>query len=100
MTLTEYRVRLERVPEGITAITAPYPENLGLRTKLGGKPDWVQADETPHCRLCQEAMSLVAQIDSIDAGRQDGEYVFGDAGMLYVFYCLGCGEAGVVQQGY
>jgi hypothetical protein len=102
MIFPEYRVRLERVAGGAKAITVPYPQNLGLRTKLGGEPDWIQADETPRCDPCQRAMSLVAQIDSIDAGRQGGTgpYVFGDSGMLYVFYCVGCGEAALVQQCY
>jgi uncharacterized protein YwqG len=83
MTFTEYRVRLERVPPGERAVTLPYPANLGQRTKLGGEPDWIQGDETPVCAECNQPMSFVAQIDSIDyTGRLgSGPYMFGDVGM-------------------
>ena len=48
-TLNEYRVKLESVQRGERAVPLDYPANLGLRTKLGGKPDWIQGDETPEC---------------------------------------------------
>ena len=99
----EFRVHLEKVPPGEKAIQVPYPDNLGKRTKLGGEPDWIQDDETPVCPLCGQEMSLVAQIDSIDYTdyRSNGPYLFGDVGMLYVFYCLDCGRnPQVIQQDY
>ena len=64
--LNEYRVHIERVRPGERAVPLGYPENLGLRTKLGGKPDWIQGDETPDCDSCGEPMYFVAQIDSIE----------------------------------
>ncbi len=52
--LNEYRVKLERVKRGDKAAPLEYPENLGLRTKLGGGPDWSHGDETPDCEECGE----------------------------------------------
>jgi hypothetical protein len=108
--LPEIRVLLERVKKGEQAVSVGYPENLGLRTKLGGKPDWIQSDETPECELCGEPMDFVAQIDSIEhenqrnplskpaLGHQD--YMFGDVGMIYIFFCFDCLQPSCVVQYY
>ena len=67
------------------------------QTKLGGKPNWIQNDETPSCPQCRERMKLIAQIDSFDDNWQtlkgDNRFYFGDNGRIYVFfpYC-DCGE--------
>lgn len=108
--LPEIRVRLERVPAGERAIELDYPDNLGQRTKLGGAPDWIQGDETPECSECGEPMSFVAQIDSIehDSPRNPlhrrfptpKDYMFGDVGMIYVFFCFPCGQSTSLHQGY
>lgn len=108
--LPEIRVDLERVPPGARAVGLDYPENLGLRSKLGGDPDWIQEDETPACESCGEPMTFVAQIDSVEhdnprnplrkspLGNQ--HYMFGDVGMIYVFYCFDCGLSASIVQGY
>jgi len=70
----------------------------GSRTKLGGKPQWIQSDATPVCSACQKTMTFVAQIDSLSADDSDlgrilearGSYMFGDVGMIYVFWCAQC----------
>lgn len=97
--LREYRIRFERVPEGEQAYP-PWPENLGLRSKLGGKPDWEQGNnETPTCSECGEPMSFIGQIDSIEhlgdhnpnsQKIRDQDFMFGDVGIIYVFFCLDC----------
>jgi hypothetical protein len=108
--LNEYRVRLERVKRGEPAVHSKYPENLGLRTKLGGKPDWIQGDETPECPECGEPMYFVAQIDSIEHRSEHNavmkdppkhiDFVFSDVGMLYIFYCFDCSQVFALQQFY
>jgi len=104
--LREYRIRFERVPEGERNYP-PYPENLGLRSKLGGGPDWDQGDETPTCPKCGEPMSFVGQIDSIDNNKdlnprrqkhRELAFMFGDVGMIYVFFCFDCCESKSVFQ--
>ncbi|HWV98860.1 MAG TPA: hypothetical protein VNZ64_04120 [Candidatus Acidoferrum sp.] len=78
----------------------------GSRTKLGGKPDWIQPDETPICEQCQKAMTFVAQIDSVanqasDLGERLSEknsFMFADVGMIYVFWCSKCYETRSVLQ--
>jgi len=109
--LPEVRVRLTRCTKGEKAVPLDYPKNLGLRSKLGGEPDWIQCDEVPECESCGSAMSFVAQIDSIEheaannplakkavGGKQD--YMFGDVGMIYVFFCFDCCETKSVIQCY
>lgn len=108
--LPEIRVLLERVKAGERAVMLDYPDNHGLRTKLGGDPDWIQNDETPECDFCGEHMTFVGQINSIEHDskhnpmRQDAfghqDYMFGDVGMIYVFYCFECGESKSVAQTY
>ena len=47
--LTEYRMLFEKINETEPKI---HVTDLGLRSKLGGHPDWVQNDETPQCKEC------------------------------------------------
>jgi len=101
--LSEVGVILQRLQPGGKAVPLDYPDNIGKRTKLGGEPDWEQEDETPVCPECGEFLTFVAQIDSIDYsgwGKADERYMFGDVGMIYVFYCLACNETSSVVQGY
>jgi len=80
-----------------------YPENLGKRSKLGGKPDWIQNDETPKCPKCKKPMTFICQIDSIGytgSAKTTGEYMFGDVGMLYNFFCFDCHKANILFQEY
>jgi hypothetical protein len=106
--LPEIRVCLEGVPPGQSAVPLDYPDSRGCRTKLGGEPDWVQNDNTPECSCCGQAMTFVAQIDSIAEGPWhtyrhhkylDAKgYMFGDVGMIYVFFCYECLQADCVFQ--
>src|SRR5690349_4002319 len=91
--LREYRIEFRKVPRGGKAV--PGPNKLGVRSKLGGAPDWVQYPEVPNCSDCKEPMTFVAQIDSMEhdephnphaIGSLSGEqhYMFGDVGMIYV----------------
>ena len=109
--LPEIRVQLFRVPEGERAVEFDIPESAGIGTKLGGEPDWIQTPEHPDCPHCHQEMVFVAQIDSIEhqsplnplardpiADHQD--YMFGDAGMIYVFFCYDCLHSHSVFQCY
>jgi hypothetical protein len=98
--LPEIRVELSRPARGKRAVTLDYPEHLGLRTKLGGEPDWIQDFDVPACPQCDKDMTFVAQIDSIEHDSQlnplrrpavsKKDYMFGDVGMIYVFFCFNC----------
>lgn len=108
--LVEIRVTLERVPQGQQAVPLAYPDNVGLRTKLGGEPDWIQGDEVPECPHCGQRMAFVAQIDSVEHDSEnnplrrdcleDQDYMFGDVGMIYVFFCFDCCQPNCVHQCY
>jgi hypothetical protein len=105
--LREYAVALTESPPGQPAISSNYPESIGTATKLGGEPNWLQEDERPQCPLCKQSMTFVAQIDSIEHRTEsnphskpieDHHWMFGDAGMIYVFFCFSCGETRSVFQ--
>ena len=113
--LPEFRVKLERVEEGDTAYPVgdniPYHNYIGQRTKLGGEPDWIQEGGPVDCPTCRRRMVFVAQIDSIENSSasnphsvdpQSGDqlWMFGDAGMIYVFSCPFCGETFSISQCY
>jgi uncharacterized protein YwqG len=105
-TLRQYRILFERVPDGEQSID---PNKLGQRSKLGGTPNWDQSNETPTCSSCDKEMTFIAQLDSIEhqsksnphsmnALSKDKHYMFGDVGMLYVFFCFECLETQTVFQ--
>jgi len=78
-----------------------HPKELGKRSKLGGEPNWIQKDETPKCPRCNKKMTFICQIDSIGytgSAITTSEYMFGDVGMLYNFFCFDCGEPDIVFQ--
>ncbi|MDR2926241.1 MAG: hypothetical protein LBU76_09910 [Azoarcus sp.] len=57
---------------------------------IGGKPDWIQDDAYPFCRLCGKPMIYIMEIKSWEE-RTNTEYhlMFGDEGSLFVFTCCG-----------
>lgn len=111
--LPEFRVSLTRLKKGEAAYPinddTPHYEYHGRRTKLGGVPDWQQGDESPVCARCKKKMIFVAQIDSVEhewksnphsvsAFSKDQKWMFGDVGMIYVFFCFACLETESVFQ--
>lgn len=105
--LPEFRVTLTRMKDGETAYPIrddiPHYEYQGRRTKLGGAPEWVQEEDVPCCEGCKKEMTFVAQIDSVEhqwrsnphsvkAGSIEQKWMFGEVGMIYVFFCRECCE--------
>ena len=108
-TLREYKVTVVRCRPNEHAVDPDAPANPGLRTKLGGEPTWEQGEEHPECPSCFTKMSFVGQIDSIEhwsnknpnsvnplKGEQD--FMFGDVGLIYVFFCFDCLQSKSVFQ--
>ncbi len=94
---------------GKTKVKMPVKTAMsGERTKLGGKPDWIQGEETPICKRCRQPMTFVGQIDSIGAAESPlghslnkaGAFLFADCGMIFVFWCRGCNDTRSVLQCY
>ena len=88
-----------------------YPDSVGISTKLGGEPNWIQSEEVPSCTGCSTPMTFVAQIDSVehqnevnplskDAISEHQDYMFADVGMIYVFFCFDCLDTKSVFQCY
>jgi hypothetical protein len=109
--LPSYSVIIEGLPAN--PAKAADDDNIGYGTKLGGEPDWIQGADIPICPSCGIAMVFVAQIDSIamadkskhaekdrKTGKKIQEFMFGDAGMIYVFACMDDGEVAGVEQCY
>jgi len=65
---------------------------IGNRHRIGGSPDWSQADETPTC-LCGKHMDFYAQLDSLG-----DDYCLADCAMIFVFVCWDCFETKSVLQ--
>ncbi|QDU91537.1 hypothetical protein Pla175_49660 [Pirellulimonas nuda] len=58
--------RLSREYQMLFSPGKPTSDELGERSKIGGMPDWIQDDDWPECPHCDEAMSFVGQLDSIE----------------------------------
>lgn len=114
--LREYKVTLTKCDPGERAVPLDYYETTGpgTATKFGGDPDWIQSDECPKCPCCNQNMTFVAQIDSIEnklmksdemqnqehrrALRREIQWMFADVGMIYVFFCFDCLETQSIFQ--
>ena len=108
--LREYRVTI--VPADAAGRQPRYPDNLGLRTKFGGIPDSIQGvhdDKPKTCPGCFQPMHFVAQLDSFEfngkanPNRQDygdTQFMFGDVGMIYVWFCFKCLTPHATTEGY
>ena len=57
--LREYRIKFEKVPGGKKAV--PDPDKPGVRSKLGGEPDWVQQPEVPKCSDCKQRFATLVE---------------------------------------
>ena len=88
--LREYRVKL--IPAEDAGTPAKYPDNLGYRTKFGGKPDQIQGgeDEGRSCDVCGQPLHFIGQIGSFENELPDVQFMFGDVGMIYVWFCFQC----------
>ena len=102
--LPEVTVELIKLPRHLLIDKRDPQDNVGGRTKFGGEPTWIQEDDTPHCTECQKKMSFVGQIDSIDNLPENknivDDYMFGDCGMIYVFFCFDCSTTNSVFQSF
>lgn len=107
--LREYRVRI--IPAERAGSLPKYPDNLGRRAKFGGIRDAVQRseDEGKRCPQCFGPMHFVAQIDSFEfndesnpnrRGYADAQFMFGDVGMIYVWFCFQCLTPGASMECY
>jgi hypothetical protein len=88
--LREYRVKL--FPAEDAPPPAKYPDNIGYRTKFGGKPEHIQPAGDRNCGVCGQVLHFVGQIDSFENDHPDPQFMFGDVGMIYVWFCFHCGE--------
>jgi hypothetical protein len=82
-------------PEARGVIGFKWNTSAGRTHKIGGRPDWIQGDETPECPHCFSKMTFYGQFDSL------GDKVsLGDCGGIYVFACMGClSTRSVLQSG-
>lgn len=58
--------------------------------RLGGYPAWIQAAEYPECPDCGAPMPFVLQLDSYLSTEDGGEWLWGNGGIAYVFWCDSC----------
>ena len=68
---------------------------IGNRSKVGGKPTFLQVEEYPVCQNCGLKMAFYAQLDAIGDG-----FDIADCGLIYVFICFDCYETKSFVQSY
>lgn len=68
---------------------------IGNRSKVGGRPAFIQSEEYPLCTVCGKQMTFYAQLDAIGDG-----FDIADCGLIYVFICFDCYETKSVIQSY
>jgi ankyrin repeat protein len=69
-------------------------KKAGLKSKVGGAPNWIQMDGTPDCPKCEKPMAFALQLAS------DSRIAFGDMGLLYAFVCPECKTAASLVQSH
>ena len=69
---------------------------LDVVGQLGGRPVWVQHDETPACDGCGRPMTFVVQLQEGHDDRNAAN--FGGGGCGYGFRCGPCGSAAFLWQ--
>jgi hypothetical protein len=75
--------RQEETPDD--AYCEALQEDSQVLGKVGGRPVWIQSDESPLCK-CGEPMVFVAQLECHGGGGIN----FGDVGSGYAFVCSTC----------
>lgn len=70
-------------------------DEIGTRHQLGGEPSFIQEEDIPICSNCGKGMTFYAQLDSIN-----DEYIIGDCGIIYIFFCFDCNEVKSIVQSY
>lgn len=68
--------------------------------RLGGSPTWVQDTEYLKCPKCSKTMYFAAQIDSGLKLTDGSEWMWGDLGICYLYFCGACSVTGVTYQCY
>lgn len=63
--------------------------------QLGGRPSWLQGDETPECPGCASPMAFVAQFEEGHDARTAANF---GGGSGYAFGCVPCGGAAFLFQ--
>ncbi len=95
--LREYCAKI--IPASEANLLPGYPDYLGCRTKFGGVPDYIHdPSPPPECPRC-EPMHFIAQLDSFEHMSNsnpnqkhwnDQHFMFGDVGMVYLWFCFDC----------
>lgn len=87
MNIPEIKLTLDpKTPEAEDAVGFKWAvEGIGMRSKLGGKPDFLQEAKIPCCEDCNERMTFYGQLDSVG-----DEVILADVGMVYIFVCFDC----------
>ncbi len=68
--------------------------------RVGGSPTWIQDSEYLKCPKCSKTMYFGAQIDSGLKLTDGSEWMWGDSGICYLYFCGHCSVTGVTYQCY
>ena len=95
--LPEADVRLRRTPDRWSLQDWALSNGRQNLNRVGGEPTWIQGPDHPSCPECSTTMSFVMQLDSLDV---DGGpwWLWGNGGILYVFWCTECSISATLWQ--
>ena len=84
-----------KTPEAKAIIGFEWNDTNGRAQKIGGRPDWLQGEDTPECPSCFKKMTFYGQLDCL------GDKVpLADCGRIFVFVCMDCYETKSVLQSH
>ncbi len=66
--------------------------------RVGGHPCWMEGADYPLCPACGKRMLFLLQIGSGLPTARGGEWMWGDGGICYSFWCDGCKVSGHLWQ--
>ncbi|HEX5102509.1 MAG TPA: DUF1963 domain-containing protein [Pirellulaceae bacterium] len=66
--------------------------------RIGGHPTWIQSAEYPQCPGCHSTMCFLLQLDSNLPTMDEGDWLWGSGGIVYVFWCTACRISAMLWQ--
>jgi hypothetical protein len=68
--------------------------------RVGGEPSWIQNADYPKCPECNKQMMFLMQLASDLPATDGSEWIWGDSGICYTFWCDRCKVSGHLWQCY
>lgn len=102
----EFRIKIYKSDENLD--DDRFAENqIGVRSKLGGSPNFLHGDQNSICQKCNREMTFIGQIDSFGLDptllapeSEKQRWILEDAGLAYFFFCFECGNGDCILEAH